>query len=268
MYATLHVMDETYRQIRKKARELVNDLPEPLFYKKEADALLRSHRLFDENSQLKGLITYLEAELDEDFGHGLAHSRKVAIEAGALIFIERRGAPTSDVENLVFQAHCAGLLHDTMRKRRDHAEKGATYAGETLNFLGFTQKAIGEIAFAILCHEAFSAAQRPVAPGEDAQLLADTLYDADKFRWGPDNFTHTVWDMVSYAQIPLSLFISHYPKALEGIARIRATFRSKTGKLYGPGFIDIGLEVGKKLYTIIRTDFAPCLGSSSVTLTD
>ena len=268
MYATLHVMDETYRQIREMARELVNNLPEPLFYKKEAEALLRSHRLFNENRQLKGLITYLEAELNEDFGHGLAHSRKVAIEAGALIFIERRGAPAPDLEALVFQAHCAGLLHDTMRKHRDHAEKGAAYAEETLGFLGFSQKAIEEIAFAILCHEAFSAAQRPVAPGQDAQLLADTLYDADKFRWGPDNFTHTVWDMVSYTRIPLPLFISHYPKALEGISRIRATFRSESGKLYGPGFIDIGLEVGKKLYKIIRTDFSPRLDGGSSILTD
>ena len=248
-------MDETYRQIRERARELVQAHPEPPFYKKEADALLRSHRLFDHHEKLQELIAYLKSELNEDFGHGIFHSQKVAIEAGAIVFIERHHQSPQETENVAFKAHCAGLLHDTMRKHKDHAEKGATYAHETLLLLGFAPETIGEIVFAIRCHEAFKTREVPGPQGPDAQLLADALYDADKFRWGPDNFTHTVWDMVSYAQIPLPLFMSHYPKALEGIARIKATFRSDTGRLYGPGFIDIGLKVGRKLYKIIRREF-------------
>ncbi len=248
-------MNEIYRQIREKARELVQAQPEPLFYKKEADALLRSHRLFNHHEKLQELIAHLKSELDEDFGHGLFHSQKVAIEAGAIVFIERRHEPLPETESLAFKAHCAGLLHDTMRKHTDHAEKGAAYARETLHALGFSPETIGEIAFAILCHEAFRTRDIPSPEGPDAQLLADALYDADKFRWGPDNFTHTVWDMVSYAEIPLPLFINHYPKALEGIARIKATFRSETGRVYGPEFIDTGLKAGKKLYKIMRQEF-------------
>jgi len=258
-------MDETYRQIRQRARELVKDLPEPAFYKEEADALERSHRLFDRNETLKGLISHLEAELDEDFGHGLFHAQKVAIEAGAIVLVERGSrkkkcdADAPSLTRLMFKAHCAGLLHDTMRKHKDHAEKGAAYAERVLTELGFPTHEIHEIAFAIACHEAFKTHDGTCPASPDAQLLADALYDADKFRWGPDNFAHTVWDMVSYARIPLPLFMSHYPRALEGIARIKKTFRSQTGKLYGPGFIDIGLEVGKKLHTIIQTEFAPNL---------
>ncbi|VVS93951.1 HD domain-containing protein [Desulfoluna spongiiphila] len=268
-------MDETYRQIRQRARELVQTLPEPAFYKEEADALKRSHRLFDRSAELKELISHLEAELDEDFGHGLFHSQKVAIEAGAIVLVERRRSKEHNTANapcvgrLMFKAHCAGLLHDTMRKHKDHAEKGAAYAEKVLAVLHFPQNEIHEIAFAIACHEAFKTHDAACPTGPDAQLLADALYDADKFRWGPDNFSHTVWDMVSYARIPLPLFMSHYPRALEGIARIKKTFRSQTGKLYGPGFIDIGLDVGKKLYTIIQSEFAPnlggCTASSSTT---
>jgi len=262
-------MNETYRQIRERARELVRDLPEPDFYNKEADALLRSHRLFDQSTQLKELISHLEAELDEDFGHGLFHSQKVAIEAGAIVLVERRKCvkeTTTDVphtDRIMFKAHCAGLLHDTMRKHKDHAEKGAAYAEKVLSLLNFPQNDIREIAFAIACHEAFKTHEADGPTGPDAQLLADALYDADKFRWGPDNFAYTVWDMVSYARIPLPLFMCHYPKALEGIARIKKTFRSETGKLYGPGFIDIGLEVGKKLHTIIQNEFTPHIDSSA-----
>jgi hypothetical protein len=253
-------MDETYRQIRERARELVMDLPEPAFYKKEADALLRSHRLFDTNDKLKELISHLEAELDEDFGHGLFHSQKVAIEAGAIVLVECKKNKSPHPGHTAFKAHCAGLLHDTMRKHKDHAEKGAAYARKVLGILAFPEDEINEIAFAIACHEAFKTTDPTCPTGNDAQLLADALYDADKFRWGPDNFTHTVWDMVSYARIPLPLFMTHYPKALEGISRIKTTFRSDTGKLYGPGFINIGLEVGKKLHKIIRHEFAPRLG--------
>lgn len=265
---TLNGMDETYRQIRKRARELVQDLPEPAFYKKEADALLRSHRLFDHSKQIAELIAHLAAELDEDFGHGLFHAQKVAIEAGAIVFLECGKVDSPQMDRLMFKAHCAGLLHDTMRKYDDHAAKGAVYAEKVLAVLEFPQDEICEIAFAIACHEAFKSHEGACPTGPDAKLLADALYDADKFRWGPDNFAHTVWDMVSYAQIPLPLFMTHYPKALKGIARIKKTFRSETGKLYGPAFIDIGLTVGKKLYTIIQTEFKPRLGDCTAATPD
>jgi hypothetical protein len=38
---------------------------------------------------------------------------------------------------------------------------------------------------------------------------------------------------------------------MEGIKRIRETFRTHTGKIYGPDFIDRGIEIGMKFYTDI-----------------
>ena len=87
-------------------------------------------------------------------------------------------------------------------------------------------------------------------------LLSDSLYDADKFRWGPDNFTDTLWRMVTFSHMPMSDFITHYPKGLEGLSRIRDTFRTPTGKIYGPEFIDLGLAIGKKLYEVILAEYA------------
>jgi hypothetical protein len=35
---------------------------------------------------------------------------------------------------------------------------------------------------------------------------------------------------------------------MEGVERIRETFRSETGRHYGPDFIDRGMEIGRRLY--------------------
>ena len=83
------------------------------------------------------------------------------------------------------------------------------------------------------------------------QLISNALYDADKFRWGPDNFTMTLWDMLEYANIDMGLFISTYHKGIKGVEEIRETFRSDTGKKYGPEFIEIGLMIGDELYRVL-----------------
>ncbi|MBF0117920.1 MAG: hypothetical protein HQK79_03740, partial [Desulfobacterales bacterium] len=85
-------------------------------------------------------------------------------------------------------------------------------------------------------------------------ILSDCLYDADKFRWGPDNFTDTVWEMLSYFKTPISKFIELYPKGRESLLKIKDTFRTKTGKEYGPQFIDIGIGIGQELCNIIKKD--------------
>ena len=91
------------------------------------------------------------------------------------------------------------------------------------------------------------------------ELLSNCLYDADKFRWGPDNFKDTIWDMVSYFNPPLTDFMKGYPKGMEKIAAIKSTFRTPAGKKFGPQFIDLGLAIGEELYEVIKTEFAEYL---------
>ena len=88
------------------------------------------------------------------------------------------------------------------------------------------------------------------------RLVSDCLYDADKFRWGPDNFSDTLWEMVSFMNPPLSVFVSRYPSGMETLFKIRSTFRSRTGKKYGPQFIDLGLAVGNELYKVIMHHYS------------
>jgi hypothetical protein len=67
--------------------------------------------------------------------------------------------------------------------------------------------------------------------------------------------------MVSYYKMPFSKFIEQYPKGMEGLEQIKSTFRTQTGKKYGPQFIDIGLAIGQELHKVIRTEFAHLIRS-------
>ena len=45
-------------------------------------------------------------------------------------------------------------------------------------------------------------------------------------------------------------------KGMTEIAGIKDTFRTWTGKTYGPEFIDLGLEIGAKIYQFLQERFA------------
>jgi hypothetical protein len=102
------------------------------------------------------------------------------------------------------------------------------------------------IVGAIRNHEAFRE-ETPIAD-PTARLISNALYDADKFRWGTDNFVITLWDMLEFARIDVGRMLAGYHKSIEGIRRIKETFRTETGRRYGPQFIDIGLAVGEVIY--------------------
>jgi len=245
--------------IRKRARQIALRFPLPDFYKDFAWANDLSGQFFKTDPVIAKLHAYVAEHLEDDFGHGLKHAEKVTLDAGALIFIECRHIGHSDdfTEQRVRVVQCAGLLHDIKRKEKDHAIKGSEYAGEILKDYSFSADEAEDICQAIRNHEAFKKLLK-ISTAEGV-LVSDSLYDADKFRWGPDNFTDTVWDMVSFSQISLSKFIRLYPKGMESLEKIKTTFRTRTGKKYGPQFIDIGLAIGEELYEVIKTEFAQFL---------
>jgi hypothetical protein len=145
------------------------------------------------------------------------------------------------------------LLHDIQRKQKNHAEQGASRARTVLAAYPLACDEIEDVCIAIRNHEAFK--DTVSVNTREGALVSDCLYDADKFRWGPDNFTDTLWDMVAYTRPLLSDFLRHYPSGMESLARIKSTFRTAAGRIYGPGFIDLGIAIGEELYRVIRTEF-------------
>jgi len=254
-------MQPIYERIRKRARQIVESFPVPDFYTDHADANSLSSTLLNQNPDIQKLKYLLGDHLEDNFGHGLKHSQKVTLDAGALMIIEGRNAGHSEknVRRNVFIAQVAGLLHDVKRKHRDHAVKGAEFSRQVLQDFPLSVDEVDDVSNAIRNHEAFKIGIPIKRP--QGMLLSNCLYDADKFRWGPDNFTDTVWDMVSVYNPRLSEFMKHYPKGMQGLSKIKSTFRTATGKIYGPQFIDMGLAIGEKLYQTILMDFQTHLQS-------
>jgi len=180
---------------------------------------------------------------------------------------------SNEINSKIVLVQVAGLLHDIKRKEKKHSIKGAQFAQTFLSTGGYplTANEIDIICNAIKEHEAFQKdssgnRERTDHNRRDSgsatiqnsfrlwhSLISNALYDADKFRWGPDNFAHTLWDMVVFSNTPLPEFVRRYPDGMTILEQIKGTFRTATGKKYGPDFIDLGLEAGNRLFEIIRT---------------
>lgn len=247
-------MRSVYVYLRQHARKLAAQLPLPDFYVDCRDAHLVSRHLFETHPIISDLRRFIDLHLEDDYGHGITHAVKVTLDSGALMFIEglHLGYSEEKIHRKILLAQCAGLLHDTKRKTENHAIFGAAFARQVLISYPLAFHEIDEICGAIRNHEAFK--NMATATSAEGLTISDCLYDADKFRWGPDNFTDTVWKMVSFLDPPLAVFLAHYPKGIDSIRRIKSTFRSKTGRKYGPQFIDMGLHVGEELFALIQKE--------------
>jgi len=244
-----------YARLRDRARQIASRYPSPDFYRDHAGAVEASRALFERDALVLDLRQNVCGRLEDDFGHGLLHAAKVALDAGALMHIEGRAAGYSGafLARRICIAHCAGLLHDIQRKQTNHAEQGACRARELLTVYPLASDEIEDIGIAIRNHEAFKSTVS--VNTRDGALVSDCLYDADKFRWGPDNFTDTLWAMIAFTRTTLPDFLKHYPAGMASLARIKSTFRTAAGRVYGPGFIDLGIAIGEELYQAIRDEF-------------
>ena len=241
--------DHEYSQAIDLSRAIASEVGTPRFYLERAQEVALSRKLFaDEPLSAAGLR--IVAQRDVCPGHGLIHVEKVAVDSGALVLIEEGGkASDTRVRRLVFLAHLAGIFHDICRTEREHAERGAEEVKKLLPSFSLQDGECADITDAIRNHEAFRPCRNPT--GCASQLLSDVLYDADKFRWGPDNFTETLWAMILPRGIPLQTLLPRFLSRLEGIRKIRDSFRTPTGREYGPDFIDRGLTIGKRLHAAL-----------------
>jgi hypothetical protein len=248
-----------YTQLRERACRIAVRFPAVDFYRDEAGALDASRTIFETHPLVVRLRQQVMDRLEDDFGHGMLHATKVALDAGALTHIEGRAAGTTGghLARRVCIAHVAGLLHDIQRKQSHHAEQGASFAAGLLAEYPLGVDEIEDICIAIRNHEAFKTTVG--VNTREGALVSDCLYDADKFRWGPDNFTDTLWAMVAFRRPTLRDFVRHYPAGMESLSRIRATFRTPTGRAYGPRFIDAGIAIGEELYRVIHDEFSAYL---------
>jgi len=240
------LLEGEYLEAQKLCKRLASQVEQPRFYVDRKGEYEASRRAF-ESDPMVGRALDIVKERGDVLGHGLSHVRKVAVDAGALVLIEMdQEASQEEKRRALLLAHLAGVLHDIRREQPEHAQRGADEAEAILSDFDLEERERGAIVQAIRNHEAF----KPEVPLDDPslQLLSDALYDADKFRWGPDNFTETVWFMLAPFNIPIAAMLGHFNTSLEGIVKIKDTFRTPTGQEYGPDFIAKGLQIGERLY--------------------
>lgn len=252
----MRLPDPEYDRAIHLSRRIAAEVGMPRFYQERDREVTLSRELFA-SEPLVGETMRIVGERGDCLSHGITHVRKVAIDAGALTLIEEGGGfPGARARRLVLLAHLAGLLHDIRRAEKDHADRGADEAAGILSSLPIRSGERMGITDAIRNHEAFRFPKHSAGPAEHP--LSDALYDADKFRWGPDNFTETLWAMVIPRGIPLRALLPRFLSGIEGIRKIRGSFRTVTGREYGPDFIDRGLTIGRRLYEeLIRDQKSP-----------
>lgn len=234
--------------LKEKALKKAEEIGPPSFYAIHKKELVLSLQSFSNNKMIHKCRAYLdESKLHP--AHGVCHCEKVALEAGAILQIESAAGDYIDneKEELMLCAQIAGILHDIKRMEKDHTIAGSIEAERILNDFDLEKRYKRYIIAAIRNHEAF----KEILSSEDnkAKLISDSLYDADKFRWGPDNFTTTLWLIMESAGMSADTLYSNFKEKVEGIRRIKHTFRTETGRRYGPEFIDLGIKIGNEIYS-------------------
>ncbi len=238
-------MNNHLQHLKLTARELKSQQL-PRFYDHFAPELAHSRETFFDHPLIQRCREDAIPFLHDTYGHGIEHSKNVAIEAGALILAETAGWEIVFSRHLMLLSQVAGLLHDSCRLEPDHARQGAELSRKILKDYPLSDQDKDMIALAIANHEAFK--PHMLTPDPAAELLSNALYDGDKFRWGPDNFVTTLWEICDYEEWPLEKIVSRFPQGLEIIESISDTFRTSTGQIYGPEFISTGMHMGRALY--------------------
>jgi hypothetical protein len=248
-------MNELVLRLQREAERIASKHPPPEFYVRFKAPIALARKLLFTCPVLVKLRKIVEPILREDMGHGLFHSTRVSIDTAALIYVELESDHLSQIkrERLMQLGLICGLLHDIRRNEERHAEAGAREAAGILRKFPLGRRELTCICRAISNHEAFFA-PLPCDPPW-SQLVSDCLYDADKFRWGPDTFTHTLWHMVNHQGMSPQELIDRFPWGMTGIYRIADTFRTPTGRQYGPDIIETGVAIGKEIFRYLLQHF-------------
>lgn len=240
-------MRTLYQKLKDTAVAVAKTLPAPTFYGMHARAVQDAEQMLKADELVRKCREHLnKSELE--CAHGVCHCEAVARDAGALILIEAptRGIIDAEIDRLFPAALIAGLLHDIKRRENDHALLGSIEAGRILSSLGMDRKYREYISGAIRNHEAFKETHN--SDDHAGRLVSDALYDADKFRWGPENFTTTLWLMVEANNTLPKTLHETFQEKMKGVEKIKETFRTETGRRYGPEFIEQGIRIGNVVY--------------------
>lgn len=216
----------------------------------------RQHRQSKELFFTSPLIGHCKADVlplfknEERVTYAIEHAKKVAIDAGMLVLIEGQGWSMKHIKRLALLAQIAGLFHDVCRHETEHAPRSAKYACQVLHDYPLCDREKDMIAFAIRNHET----SLPEIKREDHayQCISNAVYDADKFRWGPDTVNTIIWEICAHSTCSPEEIPVHFSDSIPKIQALRSTFRTRTGQLYGPQFVDQGITIASHIHNNLQ----------------
>jgi len=247
-------LEEIFKKMMAESIRIVSSLKTPSFYLDHKVKVQMSEDIYHNNADVIRCRDIIAEQLIDNFGHGIEHAQKVTIDVGAIVYAEgeRLLLGLDHIKKAIVVAQLSGLLHDIKRTEPNHAKASAREAEIKLKDFTLNAEERRIIVQAISNHEAFIEPEK--VPSCIGQMISDSLYDADKFRWGTDNFTGTLWYMADFRRATVESITKNFPRGLEKIRKIKDTFRTATGRKYGPEFIDLGLEVGEKIYECLLSE--------------
>ena len=243
-------MNETLVRMKRETKALLKRRALPGFYNECARELQCARTTFFDHPLIHRLREDVIPFLYDDYGYGVEHAKKVAMEGSAIVLHQSLNIDPPLARHHALLTQMAGLLHDICRLEDDHAAHGAEMAEILLADYPLGPTDIKRIAFAIRDHETVG---KPCETEDSvARLMADAIYDAEKFRWGPDNFSTTLWKICDYNETPVAEIVRRFPEGIAKIQETPPTFRTPLGRTYGPKFIELGLDVGHDLHELLK----------------
>ncbi len=148
----------------------------------------------------------------------------------------------------------AGLLHDATRLDEDGEAKAAELSRSILAQYPLTDEERDIIARAIRDHEIRDGYIPPCDPR--AALLSAALYDADKFRYGPDIYVTSLWEFCDYEDMPTPHALKCLSAAENRLPELSGTFRSRPGRSFGEEHLECGARLMPHLTDNLRNVLA------------
>lgn len=247
-------MDPRITELKRHARDLAASRPQPAFVLDCAEEISHASNLFFDHPLMQKLQSDALGFLNDPCGIGVEHGKRVAIDAAALVLAEPSGLNQEERRRLCLLAEIAGLLHDALRHEDDHAEKGADLCLRILRGYALAPEERIWIAQAVALHET----SLPLADGgpETARLLTGAVHDADCFRFGPDIFTATLWELCDCDEWSLEEIARIFPEGTKRSQSCVKRFRTEQGRKYGPGLMAEGISLAKDHERMIGTMLA------------
>lgn len=247
-------MDPRILDIKRRAREISAARPQSAFCQECAEELHHASNLFFDHPLMHRLQGDALGFLNDACGFGVAHGKRVAMDAAAIVLAEPSGLSPDERRRAALLAAMAGLLHDAMRHEEEHPERGADLCMRLLRGYALSPEERVWIAQAVALHEA----DLPLVENgpEAARLISGAVHDADRFRFGPDVFAATMWEYCDCDEWPLEEIAQAFARGAQRAAGCQGSFRTETGRRYGPAMLAEGQELARRFADMIRERLA------------